>query len=300
MKKNKVFIGMPVFNGEKFIAHAIESFLSQTYSNWHLLISDNCSTDNTYEICRKFSAADSRIEIAKQKRNIGAAENFKFVFDRADSDFFMWAACDDHWAPDYLKNCVSFLNANKDVGMVFTNLFTFDDEGKKRLLTYNLEHFSGKAGFKNSFSYFLGSEESGKANLVYGLFRRELLLRSFTGLPVTLEWGSDMELLIRFLKLGGVKILPSYFFGKRQLPNLAVSQELSFTLYLKKLKNFWEYGSYISRSIGYFRGSKYFIPSIFVGGLKIIAKFIQAILGPSVFKSKKISRCINEESFHVY
>jgi glycosyltransferase involved in cell wall biosynthesis len=57
----KVFIGMPVYNGERFIKDALDSLCAQTYSNWNLFISDDCSTDSTEVICRHYAEKDKRI-----------------------------------------------------------------------------------------------------------------------------------------------------------------------------------------------------------------------------------------------
>ena len=77
-KQNKIFIGLPVFNGEKYISQSIESVLSQTYKNFILFFSDNCSTDNTQQICLKYEKQDARVKYFKQVSNIGAKNNFLF------------------------------------------------------------------------------------------------------------------------------------------------------------------------------------------------------------------------------
>ena len=71
-KKNipKVRIGMPVYNGEKFIREAIDSLLAQTFSDFELIISDNCSTDKTQEICKEYASKDPRVKYLRQIENI--------------------------------------------------------------------------------------------------------------------------------------------------------------------------------------------------------------------------------------
>lgn len=114
MKLPNISIGMPVFNGENTITHAIDSLLSQTFDDYELIISDNDSNDNTEKICREYASKDQRIRYIRQPSNIGAAANFKFVFDQAQAEFFMWAACDDMRSPDYLSLNYDFLCRNKD------------------------------------------------------------------------------------------------------------------------------------------------------------------------------------------
>ena len=84
-----VSIGMPVYNGEKFIRKCIESILDQTNRNFELIISDNASTDSTREICEKFAKQDNRIRYFRQESNIGIHKNFNFVLKQAKNAIFV-------------------------------------------------------------------------------------------------------------------------------------------------------------------------------------------------------------------
>ena len=88
-------VGLPVYNGERFLAGAIESILEQTYGDLELLVSDNASTDATEEICRDFARRDSRMRYHRHSKNCGGAWNFNFVVHRAESRLFRFAAHDD-------------------------------------------------------------------------------------------------------------------------------------------------------------------------------------------------------------
>ena len=68
-------IGLPVFNGENFLAESLNSLLARTYADFELVISDNASTDRTAEICRDYAAGDKRIRYIRQSVNSGAAPN---------------------------------------------------------------------------------------------------------------------------------------------------------------------------------------------------------------------------------
>ncbi|WP_300464805.1 glycosyltransferase family 2 protein [Desulfobacula sp.] len=106
-----VSIGMPVYNGEKFIRHAIDSLLVQTFTDFELIISDNSSTDNTEAICLEYMAHDSRIRYFRQNENHGSLFNFKFVLDESDGKYFKWMAVDDLLGtPETLANLVKGLN----------------------------------------------------------------------------------------------------------------------------------------------------------------------------------------------
>lgn len=106
----RVAIGMPVYNGQRFIRLAIDSIRNQTYTNWQLLIADNSSTDQTLEICREYEQLDPRIRVVPRDRNRGACDNFNFVFQETSSELFKWQAADDMCEPEYLERCVDALD----------------------------------------------------------------------------------------------------------------------------------------------------------------------------------------------
>jgi glycosyltransferase involved in cell wall biosynthesis len=105
-----VSIGMPVFNGEAFLAVALDAILTQTFTDFELIISDNASIDRTEEICRTYAAQDSRIHYYRSPQNFGAAWNFNHVFQLARGQYFKWAAHDDLLAPTALQRCVESLD----------------------------------------------------------------------------------------------------------------------------------------------------------------------------------------------
>lgn len=124
-----VSIGLPVFNGEKYLAEAIDSFLVQSFGDFELIISDNASTDHTEEVCRKYVAADSRIHYFRNKVNVGAAHNHNLVFELSRGCYFKWAGHDDLYAPDYLARCVSVLDSEPAVALCYPKTILIDETG---------------------------------------------------------------------------------------------------------------------------------------------------------------------------
>jgi len=110
-----ITIGMPVFNGEKFIEKRLDSLLKQTHTNFELIISDNASTDKTGTICKKFANKDARIIYLRQKKNIGGISNFKFLLNKARGKFFIWTAVDDILLPTFLENNLKILESQKRI-----------------------------------------------------------------------------------------------------------------------------------------------------------------------------------------
>lgn len=125
-----VSIGMPVYNGEKWIARALDSLLSQTFTDFELIISDNASTDRVGEICREYAGKDKRIKYCKNDTNIGMAENFRQVLYKSKGKYFMWAAVDDWWAPDFVKALVNELETHSDAGLAMTALHRYSEDGE--------------------------------------------------------------------------------------------------------------------------------------------------------------------------
>jgi glycosyltransferase involved in cell wall biosynthesis len=129
-KKRKVSIGLPVYNGENYIQEAIESILSQTFEDFELIISDNASTDQTEAICCSYALKDERIRYFKNKENLGAANNYKRVFNLASGELFKWAAHDDICLPSFLASCVEVLDHDPTVVLCYARTITIDSEGK--------------------------------------------------------------------------------------------------------------------------------------------------------------------------
>src|ERR1700743_3284119 len=94
----RLTIGLPVYNGEKYLAEAIAALLGQTYKDFELIISDNASPDGTADICQRYVQLDSRVRYIRQPKNIGLAPNHNVLVEQARGELFKWAANDDLYA----------------------------------------------------------------------------------------------------------------------------------------------------------------------------------------------------------
>ena len=106
----RLSIGLPVYNGEDYLAESLEALLGQTYEDFELIISDNASTDGTTDICRRYARLDSRICYFRQSRNLGASPNHNFVIKQARGELFKLASDDDLYGRDLLKRCIDMLD----------------------------------------------------------------------------------------------------------------------------------------------------------------------------------------------
>jgi glycosyltransferase involved in cell wall biosynthesis len=132
LKSNEplVSIGLPVHNGENFVTDAVNSILSQSYTNIELIISDNASVDCTEEICREFCKKDFRIKYYRNQENIGAVPNFNKVFNLAKGKYFKWAAHDDVISPEYIAKCMQVLERESDVVLCQTKVVIINATGQ--------------------------------------------------------------------------------------------------------------------------------------------------------------------------
>ena len=211
----KVFIGMPVYNGERLMSQAIDSLIGQSYTDWVLFISDDASKDKTQSICKEYAKKDPRIIYFRQEKNIGIFASFKFVLDQARGDYFMWAAHDDMWEKNYLQICVEYLEKDKGLGLATTCNQTIDSFGRKVLESPWMKHLSGKPGYTQVARYVLEPEALGKNNLIYGLFRTEAAKVVWQAYPQRAVWGQDYHVCLAIISRFGVMVDPQMLFKKR-------------------------------------------------------------------------------------
>jgi glycosyltransferase involved in cell wall biosynthesis len=119
----KVSIGIPTFKGEKRILRALESVFIQDYKNVEIIISDNCSDDNTEELIHALNIRHPEIRFFRQTNNIGIIPNFAFTQAQATGKYFMWLADDDALEPGCIKKYVRFMEANPDYALTSGQIY---------------------------------------------------------------------------------------------------------------------------------------------------------------------------------
>lgn len=113
-----VTIGMPVYNRPVELERALNSVLSQSYTNIEVIISNNSSSDiRVDELVKRYAANDARVKYYFQKNPLPVIDNFKFVLDKASGEYFMWLADDDWIDANYIKECIYFLSNNPDYNL---------------------------------------------------------------------------------------------------------------------------------------------------------------------------------------
>lgn len=212
-----VTVGMPIYNRSGFLLETLDNLRAQTFKDFSLIISDNASPNpRIAEICKIAAKADARISYNRQLSNIGAAANFIYVFDHADTEYFMWASDDDLRNPTFIERGVTALSKS-DAGAWFCQIENINREGGRFRSYPSFRRFASTRRKWIDLARFLWEPEvMGKANLFYSMFRREqlapvvdLFRQSFNG------WGSDMVFVYGFLCRNDLLIDDGIFMQKR-------------------------------------------------------------------------------------
>lgn len=228
-----VSIGMPVYNGEKYIKEALDSLLTQTFTDFELIISDNCSTDNTREICQTYAIKDSRIKYIRQQENIGVALNFEFVLNMAQAEYFTWAASDDFWSENWIELLYNIVSEHQNVA-VFGKVLTVNKSSQtiKHLADKQKYNFAGTK-FIRRVKYFLTPESMGKANVIYGIYRTQVLRKINI-----LSYRYDYILIFDLLYYLEIKSVPNTFLFKRLHDEAVGNQPCIMNPYWKRFEKF--------------------------------------------------------------
>ncbi len=230
MTKPLVSIVLPTYNGSKYLATSIESCLTQTCSNFELIVVDDCSTDATPDIIKSFAAKDSRIIYIRNEKNKKLPQSLNIGFEKARGRYFTWTSDDNYYAPGAIDKMLKTLENNPAAGLVYCNYTTIDDDGKitGKMIFHDVNESMVKwLGCGACFLYKaeLHSQLNGydmSAFLIedYDFFIRALTKTKFHYLP-------DTDLYFYRLHAGSLTSLYGYYnfdlqkiVIERQLPNL--------------------------------------------------------------------------------
>jgi len=216
----RVTIGVPVYNGDRYLEEALESLLAQTYTDFELVISDNASTDRTEEICRSFAMRDPRVRYVRADVNSGGTWNFNRVVELAQGRYFRWAAHDDAVAPTYLERCVEVLDTDPRAALAHTRVELIDAAGD------SLGIYEGPDARREDDRSWVRFHDaalwSGRNHLIFGVVRRELLDRIP---PYGSHGNADGVLLARLSLLG------TFVTVEEPLQRMRVHEEQASTKY---------------------------------------------------------------------
>jgi glycosyltransferase involved in cell wall biosynthesis len=200
-----VSVCIPSYNNSKYIAETIQSVLSQTYSNFELIIVDDCSSDNTLEIVRGFK--DRRIVVYQNEANLGMHGNWNKVLSLANGEYMKLLCGDDLIYPDCLAQQVNafFNNSDKNISVVSVHRELISSTGKKSFgsfYKFRAGLYSGKKAVRGCVTF--GTNLIGEPMAV--LFKSSV----FKEHKVVLESNNytiDLDMYFKLLQYGSLLVL---------------------------------------------------------------------------------------------
>lgn len=239
-QKPKVSIGVPVYNGEQFIQKHLESLLAQTYKDFEIIISDNCSLDNTYKICQEFSKRDKRIKLIRQTSNLGMVKNFSFVLSQAKGEYFMWSAVDDIILPSFIEENLKFLELNNEfVGSISKISLCGLEQKQIEKIDYKfytlIKKIRTKFHNRTTISIIGTYEEKvqkylkkSTCQIIYGLFRIEPLKESYIEKGFV---GYDWAINLRLLKFGDFNVIEKILMYENEIGESARTGTINLSMH---------------------------------------------------------------------
>lgn len=172
MRDRKISILLPFYNSEDTIEESIISVINQTYSDYEFILSDNASTDNSYEIIEKYLNSDRRIKYIKNEINVGAKKNYENLARLANCDYVIFISDDDFWDREYLQTLVSCSLNNPEYLAYFTKFQFVDEEGKKIKKTIEL-NYESEFSIIRLIKFTFNMQDI----WFYGLFKKEAIIK---------------------------------------------------------------------------------------------------------------------------
>jgi glycosyltransferase involved in cell wall biosynthesis len=213
----RVGIGLPVFNGERYLAAAIESILAQDHAEFDLVICDNASTDATAEIARAYAQRDERVRYQRNAENLGAARNYNLAVQACGGDYFKWAAHDDVLEPSFLRRCLETLDADPHAVLAYPRTRIIDERGEK-IESYDLRLPTDAEDPVVRFEALLSIHRCFE---IFGLIRRKALLETRLMEPFA---HGDGILLAHLALRGTFAEIPEELFLARRHPEQSMER----------------------------------------------------------------------------
>lgn len=155
-EKAKISICIPVYNGAEFLEKALQSLQKQTYSKWEAIIIDDGSSDQSFEIAKRFHLQDPRFEIYQNQKNLGMVRNWNQALKIAQGDYICFLHQDDYYQKFYLQEVNDYFKLHPEIAMVFTANYNIDEAGK--ILEINRPFSEDKIFNIEDFAYLLSQK----------------------------------------------------------------------------------------------------------------------------------------------
>jgi glycosyltransferase involved in cell wall biosynthesis len=205
----RISVGLPVYNGARYVGRAIESLLAQTCTDFELIVCDNASTDATANNARGYADQDPRVRYYRNVRNMGVGYNHRRAFELARGEYFRWAGADDLVEPSLLEACATALDSHPSAVLAYPRTRLIDAGGTV------VQEYDDRLSLPwpdpvRRLRTLLDVVR--RCNAMYGLVRSDVLRRtSVMGDFI----GADVCLLAELALHGTFVELPEFLFLKR-------------------------------------------------------------------------------------
>jgi glycosyltransferase involved in cell wall biosynthesis len=197
-----VSVGLPTYNRPERLRKALDCLTNQTYRNLEIIVSNDCSPNpETFDILIEYKMKDPRIHVYSQLTNIGIANNFWFVLQKATGKYFMYAQDDDLWEPDFIQSLVAQLENHPEQVMAMSATNRIDEDGKY----FDTTRFNGLSDLQLALFAMYNEPLS---FLYMGLFQTDIL-KLFDCTPADIH-GKDVTIM--------AEMILSHPFGYIDLP----------------------------------------------------------------------------------
>jgi glycosyltransferase involved in cell wall biosynthesis len=225
-----VSVILPTYNGSRYLRQSVDSVLRQTYTNWELIIINDCSTDDTLQIAEEYAAADSRVKVFSNPKNLKLPMSLNRGFELAAGSYFTWTSDDNYYADNALQVLVHALETKPEAMLVYADETLIDDDGKITGTWQMGDVNQQVAGWKGCGGCFLYRSQMQAALRGYdpGMFMIEdydFFLRGFTQFAYSYLQRADLYFY---------RFHPASLTG-RYMPYVAVLQKLAIEKQLDTL-----------------------------------------------------------------
>ncbi|NLR34706.1 glycosyltransferase family 2 protein [Aeromonas hydrophila] len=204
---SKLYVGIPVYNELPYLRLMLDSLKNQTIKDVTFFISDNNSSDGSWEFITDYCKDDARFIFFRHETNIGATPNFEFIFNESNCHYFIWMGAHDHISPGFLQAAVECLDKNNDISIVSGQPLKFVENGDPVLMADAIYNFT----VKRLGRYLQSVRTLDNCTIVYSVFRKSAL----SGFEFRKTISNDHILLSRLLWMGRLHYLENEFYYRR-------------------------------------------------------------------------------------
>ena len=288
---SKISIGLPVYNGERFLRSKIDSILNQTYTNFELIISDNCSNDETQKICEEYIKKDNRIKYHRQEKNFGVTWNFEFVLEKSNGDYFMWTGVDDILLPEFIEKNIIVLEENKECVASISKINSYQPDDEiiqidkndleysefiKKIRNYVRPRsiFPIRGDFQTKARAYL---KKSSCQVIYSIFKSDVIKKSIISESFL---GNDWAIFLNVLKYGNLAVIDEvlmYEYERGISAKGLISSTKQFNKGIGVIFPWFSLTKWCVKNLGfkfYFKNIDYFVQLNIEGGFSLIANIL--------------------------